>query len=71
MKPNFSVIIISAIVTAVVTSILLKLVGNSMGIPDSWNPALCGGLAAAVSSVLGQKFAKQDAPEESTESSQT
>ena len=71
MKTNFSVVIISAIVTAVVASVFLKLVGNPMGIPDSWNPAIGGGLAAAVSSVLGQKFAKPDAPEESAESSQT
>lgn len=71
MKVNFFVVIISAIVTAVIASILLKLVGNPMGIPDSWNPAIGGGLAAAVSSVLGQKFPKPDTPEESAEASQT
>ena len=70
MKVNDPVIIISAIITAVVVTVLLKLVGNQMGIPDSWNPAISGAFAAAVSSVLGQKFAKEDAPDASETSPQ-
>ena len=70
MKVNYPVIIISAIITAVVVTVLLKLVGNQMGIPDSWNPAISGAFAAAVSSVLGQKFAKGDAPNAGEDSPQ-
>ena len=62
MKVNYTVVVISAIITAVTVSTFLKLAGNPMGIPETWNPALSGGIAAGISSILGQKYAKT--PEE-------
>ena len=63
MKVNYPVIILSAIITAVLVTVILKLAGSSMGIPESWNPAISGGLAAGVSLMLGQLFAKKDTAE--------
>ena len=60
MKVNYKMIVISSIVTAVAVSVLLKFVGNPMGIPAAWNPGIAGGIAAATSSVLGQIYAKED-----------
>ena len=60
MRINYKVIVISSIITAVVTSVLLKLGGTSIGIPTSWNPGVAGGVAAGVSSILGQVYAKKE-----------
>ena len=73
MKATFPVVVISAIVTSIVVTILLKFVGNPMGIPDGWNSFISEilALAVALEIIRRDKFSKQDAPEESTESSQT
>ena len=58
MKINYPVVVISALIAAVAATAALKFIGNPMGLPESWNPAVIGGFTAAVSSVLGQKFAR-------------
>ena len=60
MKVHYTVIIISAIITAVVVGVLLKFVGPTLGVPKNWNAAVTGGVAAAVSSVLGQLYSKKE-----------
>ena len=60
MKVNYKVVVISSIITAIATSILLKFVGTSIGIPSSWNPGVAGGVAAGVSSILGQVYAEKE-----------
>ena len=71
MKVNYPVIIISAVITSIVVAMLLTTLGNPMGIPKDWNAGITGGFAAAVSSVLGQKFAKPNSSDENKESPQT
>ena len=53
---NYKVIIVSSIVTAVLTSVFLKLVGPSIGIPTSWNAGIAGGLSGVVPLYLGQVY---------------
>ena len=58
MKMNYTVVVISALIAAVAATAALKFIGNPMGLPESWNPAFVGGFTAAISSILGQKFAR-------------
>ena len=58
MKINYTVVVVSAFIAAAAATAALKFVGNPMGLPESWNPAFVGGFTAVVSSILGQKFAR-------------
>ena len=58
MKINYTAVIISAVISAVAATAALKLIGNPMGLPESWNPAVVGAFTAVISSICGQKFAR-------------
>ena len=57
MKYSIKWIVIGSAVSAVIVAFILKAVGESIGIPPSWNPAVVGGISGVIGSILGKKFA--------------
>ena len=56
MKYNMKVAVIASVLTAVLVAIGLKLCGDFLGIPPSWNSGIAGGFAGGIGSILGQKY---------------
>lgn len=59
MKVNYVAVLVSALISAVLATAAVHWIGNPMGLPESWNPAVVGAITAAISSVCGQRFARE------------
>ena len=57
MKYNMKMVVLVSIVTAVISSVLLKAFGEALGIPQDWHVMIVGGLSGGLGSVVGQKYA--------------